>query len=68
MRVVFNVPDVSCGHCKSAIEGAVAPLTGVESAVVDVDSKVVTVDFDASKVSRDEVVKTIEDSGYPVAG
>ena len=26
----LSVPDISCGHCKSSIEGAVGPLDGVE--------------------------------------
>ena len=28
--ITLNVPDISCGHCKSSIEGAVAELVGIE--------------------------------------
>jgi copper chaperone len=68
MREVFSVPDVSCGHCKSTIEGALQPMGGIEQAAVDVDEKKVDVIFDDDVVTRDEVVAAIEDAGYAVAG
>ena len=64
----FNVPEVSCAHCKSAIEGALAPLNGIESASVDIEGKTVAVTFDESVVDRAAVVRAIEAVGYPVAG
>jgi copper chaperone len=64
----FVVPDVSCGHCKSAIESALQPIDGVSRAAVDVDAKKVDVAFDESVVTRDQVVAAIEGAGYPVAG
>ncbi|MEE9582486.1 MAG: cation transporter, partial [Acidimicrobiia bacterium] len=33
----LSVPDISCGHCKSSIEGAVGPLDGVELVEVAID-------------------------------
>jgi copper chaperone len=68
MREVFSVPEVSCGHCKSTIETALAPVPGVEQAHVDIDGKKVAVDFDESVVDRASVVRAIEAAGYPVAG
>ena len=50
MTEIFKVPEVSCGHCKAAIEGAVAPLEGVQSALVDIEAKTVQVDYDAAKI------------------
>ena len=64
----FNVPEVSCGHCKETIEGALTPLNGIERAVVDIDSKTVEVGFDETVVDRAGVVRAIEASGYAVAG
>ena len=34
---VLSVPDISCGHCKVSIEGAVKKLKGVSKVDVDVD-------------------------------
>jgi copper chaperone CopZ len=32
----FNVPDMSCGHCKAAVEGGLKELPGAERANADV--------------------------------
>ncbi len=61
------MPDVSCGHCKNSIEGALAPLEGVSGANVDVDGRSVVVEYDPDVVARESVVRAIEDVGYPVA-
>ncbi len=62
----ISVPEIHCGHCKASIEGALQPLEGVTSANVDVDATSVTVTFDESAVSRDQIVAAIEDQGYEV--
>ena len=31
----YNVPDISCDHCKHAIEGEVSQVQGVASVEVD---------------------------------
>ncbi len=67
MQETFKVPDVSCGHCKSAIEEALRPLDGVQTAEVDVDSKTATVDFDDNVIDRNALVTVIEEEGYPVS-
>ena len=64
----LNVPDVSCGHCKGAIEGALRGLAGIEDATVDLETKAVTVTFDETVVDRTSVVRAVEAAGYPVAG
>ncbi len=64
----FNVPDVSCGHCKSAIETALRPLNGVQEADVDVEGKTVAVSYDDAVIDRAAVVRAIESAGYAVAG
>jgi copper chaperone len=60
------VPEIHCDHCKTSIEGALNPVPGVEAASVDVASTTVTVDYDPSVVSRNELVAAIVDQGYDV--
>lgn len=67
MQETFEVPDVSCDHCKNAIEGALTPVTGVEQAEVDVPAKSVVVTYDPASVDRARLVDAIEEAGYPVA-
>nr|WP_186076310.1 copper chaperone CopZ [Jeotgalicoccus pinnipedialis] len=66
MEQVIKVEGMTCGHCKSAVEGALSKLDGVKSANVDLENKNVTVDFDDSKVSLVDMETAIEDQGYDV--
>jgi copper chaperone len=65
--VTLSVPDISCAHCKSSIEGAVAPMDGVASATVTIEAKTVDVSFDESGVDLASIITAIEDQGYEVA-
>jgi copper chaperone len=62
----FSVPDISCGHCKTSIEGAVKSLKGVSRVEVDVDKKLVKVVFDPPEAIA-MIVNAIEDQGYQIA-
>lgn len=66
--ITLTAPDISCDHCKQAIEREVGALTGVERCAVDVPARQVTVTFDPAHVSREQIVGTLDDEGYPVAG
>ena len=66
-NVKLSVPDISCGHCKSSIEGAVGPMEGVASAEVTIDDRTVDVVYDEAVVDLDAIVTAIEDQGYDVA-
>lgn len=59
---VYEVPGISCGHCKAAIEGAVGKVAGVGSVVVDVDAKTVRVDGGDDAAVR----AAIDEAGYDV--
>jgi copper chaperone len=60
----YQVPDISCDHCKNAIEGEVGTLDGVDTVEVDVEARRVTVDGAAT----DEAIRAaIEEAGYEVA-
>jgi copper chaperone len=61
----LSVPEIHCGHCKQAIEGAVGPLDGVQTVEVDVDARRVHVQHDDAVTVR-ALVDAIEDQGYEV--
>ncbi len=60
------VPEITCEHCKTAIEGALNPLGGVERAVVDIAARRVTVDYDDAVIDPETLVEAIEEQGYEV--
>jgi copper chaperone CopZ len=59
----YSVPGISCGHCKNAIEGELAPLDGVESALVDIEAKTVTV---TGEITEADVRAAVDEAGYEV--
>lgn len=66
MKETFSVPDVHCEHCDRAITGALTSLQGVSETKVDLEGKVVTVEYDETSVDRQKLIEVIEEEGYPV--
>ena len=62
----LTVPEISCGHCKSSIEGAVSPLDGVAKVEVHIEDRTVDLDYDGSDATFDVIVAAIEEQGYDV--
>ena len=63
----FNVPDMSCGHCKAAVEGELNKLSGVEYSKADVEKGTVEVSYDDGKVTIEDLKRAIEGAGYTLA-
>lgn len=53
----------NCGKCKKTIEGACA-VDGIKEKDWNVDSKLMTVKFDTTKVSLDQIEQLIAKVGY----
>jgi copper chaperone len=63
----LRVPDMSCGHCKAAVEGELNRLVGVERANADVEKGTIEVSYDEGTVSTENLKEAIEEAGYTVA-
>lgn len=61
----YDVPDISCGHCKATIESTLGDRGDVEAVEVDVDTRKVRV---VGAASEDDVRSSLDEAGYPVAG
>ena len=61
--LTYSVPGISCGHCKNAIEAEVREVDGVQSAIVDIDARVVVVEGEATE---EAVRAAVADAGYEV--
>lgn len=66
-QITLSVPDISCGHCQTSIEGAVNPLDGVDSAVVSINDKNVDISYDGTETTMEAIVAAIDEQGYEVA-
>jgi copper chaperone CopZ len=64
-EIVYLVPGVSCGHCRSAIEGEVGAVGGVAAVEVDLDSKRVTVR--GERLDDAAIRAAIDEAGFEVA-
>ena len=63
----LKVSDMSCGHCKAAVEGELNKLSGVKYSKADVEKGTVEVFYDEGKVSIEDLKKAIEGAGYTLA-
>lgn len=63
----LSVPDISCEHCRTSIEGAVGALNGVDSVEVGVNDRTVAVGYDGTDDTFQAIVAAIEEQGYEVA-
>jgi copper chaperone CopZ len=61
----YSVPGVSCEHCVGAVTEEVEQVPGVNSVVVDLDSKRVTVK--GRSIDDGAVRAAIADAGYDIA-
>ena len=60
----FQISKMSCGHCVSTIEKAIAKADPSASLQADLDTKAVEV---SSSLSQKEVMQVLEEAGYPAA-
>ena len=65
-NAIFNVPEMSCGHCKRAVEGELKKLSGVEGSNADFEKGIVAVRYDEDRVTTEELRDAIEEAGYSV--
>jgi copper chaperone CopZ len=62
--VAMNTPSASCGGCKANIAEAFENVDGVESAVLDLDTKHTTVTYDPAVIDVDAITETLTEAGY----
>ena len=64
----FSVPDMHCGHCKTAVTRELEAVPGVETVAVSLDTKIVSVRGEGLEDAA--LVAAIDEAGYdaePVA-
>jgi len=61
------ITNAHCNGCKSKIEKALKKVNGVESANLDLPSKIVEVKFNSEKTTVDALIAAIKKVGYEAA-
>ncbi len=61
MKHTFNVPDMSCNHCKMRIEKTMSESGKINNLNVDLQSKKVSLE---SELPVSDLVKLFDDAGY----
>ena len=65
-RGTFNIPNISCGHCTSAIENELGELEGVSTVKGNIENKTVMVEWDAP-ASHEKIIETLKEINYPAS-
>jgi copper chaperone len=66
MKLILEVPGMSCAHCEAAVKGELGRVTGVGNVDVDLTTKLVTVDGDQLDLA--DISAEIDEAGYEVVG
>ncbi|MFC2966509.1 cation transporter [Acidimangrovimonas pyrenivorans] len=60
-KLKLSIPEMSCGHCKAAVEGAITGLDAGAQVAVDLDSRTAEV---ASSAAPEALVAALAEAGY----
>ncbi|MBQ4152820.1 MAG: copper-translocating P-type ATPase, partial [Oscillospiraceae bacterium] len=60
----FNVTGMTCSACSARVDKSVSKLDGVKACNVNLLSNSMTVDFDPSKCSEQDIITAVESGGY----
>lgn len=63
-KIELKIDGMHCGACATGIQMLVSQMDGVKSVFVDYDGKIGTFEFDSAKVTKEQIVKGIEELGY----
>ena len=61
---VFSIPNISCGHCVMSIKRELSEIEGVSKVEGDVDTKKITVEWDAP-ATLERLKSTLSEINYP---
>ena len=58
----FQVPGMTCGHCKASVENELGKLSGATAVRVNLESKAVEVDSEG--VNWDQITAAVDEAGF----
>ncbi|MBN1372116.1 MAG: heavy-metal-associated domain-containing protein [Anaerolineaceae bacterium] len=64
--VIYNIPNISCGHCVHTITTEISDLDGVQSVQASADTKTAVIVFDAP-ATEEQIVSVLREINYAPA-
>ncbi|MHA1900033.1 MAG: heavy metal translocating P-type ATPase, partial [Promethearchaeota archaeon] len=66
-KITLDITGMHCASCASTIDKALKSKTGVSKANVNITTEKAYIEFDPKQVNRQDIIKTIKDTGYGVS-
>ena len=66
-KIFLKVEGMTCGGCVQSVQKALVKQEGVSKANADLETGMVTIEFDGTKIDKPAIQKTIKDAGFQVA-
>ena len=60
----LKITGMTCGHCQTSVEQALARVPGVNAAVVDLRGGSAEVDYDDDTATIEELTRAVSQAGY----
>jgi len=64
-NISYKISGIHCGHCVHTIKMELADMDGVKAVDVDIDTKIVNVQFD-SPATTQKIEQLLQEINYPV--
>ena len=64
MKEKFSITGMTCSACSAGIERTVRRLEGVMGAEVSLMSESMVIEYDESRITRDDIINAVVDLGY----
>ena len=62
--ITLKVEGMHCESCPKLIKMDLEDKSGVMSVKTDLETKLVVIEFDSNKISVDQLINSVKDSGY----
>lgn len=63
-KIELKIEGMHCGACATGIQMLVSQMDGVKSVFVDYEGKKGVFEFEADKVTKEQIIKAISELGY----
>ena len=63
-KLMLKITGMTCSHCQTSVEKALAQVPGVYGAVVDLRGGTAEVDYDDDDATLDQLTEAVAKAGY----